>query len=465
MIPFRMAAIGAALATLFSITAATAQTPAALGDKILAVVGRNRIILKSELEQQAQQMQAQREDKTEMTDSMKCVLLQELVTQKMLVEQAERDSLLVSDDQVEGTLDNRVRYFTRMYGSKERLEQLSGKTIYQMKEENREATRESLMADQMQSKILEHVKVTPVEVQQFYAKQKVDSLPFYPATVEVGQIVIAPPTNPELDEYARKKLEDIRNEIVKDGKSFETMAGIHSQDPGSRDNGGRYDGVTRDGGFAKEFVQAAFRLQNGEVSPIVKTQFGYHIIQMIARKGEAIDIRHILIIPEHTSEDYRKAMAKLDTVRAQLLSGQMTFAQAVSKYSTDEQSKLAGGFIADQRTGSTSIEIDQLDPTLALSIDSLKPGSFSQPQLFKTPQGEQNARIVFVRTRTEPHKANMKDDYSKIQAVALAQKKQTALETWVTDRLPTYYLKLDPAYSSCSGLQRWIAKTGGASIK
>lgn len=450
---------GAAL-SFFLFSAPASAQPARSADKILAVVGRNRIVLQSELEQTAAQA-AQQNGGAPFTDSMKCQLLQQMIMQKMLVEQAERDSLLVSEEEVDGTLENRIRYFTRLYGSKEKLEQMTGKTVYQMKEENRDVVKEQMMAEKMQSQLLQHVKITPAEVQSFYRKIPADSLPFFPATVEVGQIVVDPPTNPELEQYARQQLEDIRKQIVTDGKSFETMAGLYSQDPGSRDNGGRIDGVTRDGGFVQEFISAAFRLQNGEVSPIVKTRFGYHIIQMVQRKGEQVDVRHILIMPQHVPSDYEKAAARLDSVRAQLIAGKLTFPEAVAKYSTDDASKMTGGMITDSRTGSSQLEVDQLDPDLALMIDSLKPGAFSQPQLFKTAQGESSVRIVYLKTRTSPHKANLKDDYSKIQAVALSQKQNEKLEAWITEKLPTYYLKIDPEYGSCGVLQTWYARTAG----
>ncbi len=450
----RLAVLGA---MLFLFIPAHAQEPQS-ADKILAVVGRNRIVLQSDLEQMEQQTQQQNPGVV-LNDSMRCLILQDMISGKMLVEQAERDSLLVSDDEVEGQLDNRIRYFIKMYGGQDKLEAASGKTVYQMKETYRDVIKEQMMAEKVRGKILEHVRVTPAEVQAFYQKIPKDSLPFFPATVEVGQIVIDPSTNPELDQLARTNIEEVRNKIVKDGADFETMAGIYSQDPGSKDNGGRYNGVTRNGGFAPEFVQAAFKLQNGEVSPVVKTQFGYHIIQMVQRKGEQIDIRHILIMPQHTSADYKAAMEKLDSIRAQIIAGKMNFGEAVSKYSTDDQSKMTGGMISDQRTGATQLEVDQLDPQLALMIDSLKPGSISQPHVFKTLRGEQSTRIVFLKDRTEPHKANLRDDYSKIQNVAKAQKEQEKMESWIAERLPTYYLKIDPEYSACPTLQRWTAKT------
>lgn len=425
-------------------------------DKILAVVGRNRIILQSELDIQFSQLKMQ-DPSTD--DTLKCHLLQQMIVQKLLVEQAERDSLLVSDEEVEGTIDNRIRQFIRQYGSREKLEEVAGKTVYQLKEENKETFKEQLMSERMQAKILENIKVTPSEVQSFYNKIPADSLPFYPATVEVGQIVIDPAVSPELDEYARKKIEDIRNQIVTEGKSFEVLAGIYSDDPGSRDNGGRYNDVTRSGGWATEFVSAAFKLQNGEVSPVVKTQFGYHIIQMIQRKGEAADLRHILVRQERTSADFKKAMEKLDSVRSLLVAGTISFPEAVGKFSTDEAAKTTGGMIVDPATGGAQLEIDKLDPALVMMLDTLKPGSFSQPQSFATERGEQSTRIVYLKSRTEPHKANLKDDYSKIQQVALSQKQGKRIELWIMDRIPNFYIKVDPQYQSCNTFSSWKLET------
>lgn len=428
-------------------------------DRIIAIVGRNRIILQSELDMQSQQMAAQQFNGVPLTDSMRCLLLQELITTKMLVEQAERDSLLVSDEEVDGNLDNRIRYFVSMYGSREKLEQAQGKTIHQLKEDNRDIVREQMMAEKVRTKLLENVRVTPGEVQAFFNKQNKDSLPYYPATIEVGEIVIDPSTSAELDKYAKDKLEDIRKQIVTDGKAFETMAGLYSEDPGSRDNGGLMTDVSRNGGFVTEFISAAFRLQNGEISPVIRTQFGYHIIQMVKRKGEQVDVRHILIMPQHTSEDYKTALLKLDSVRALIIAGTMNFTEAVAKFSTDQNAKMTGGMIIDQRSGSSQLAVDQLDPQIALMIDSLKPGSISQPQQYKNARGELSTRLVYLRARTDPHQANLKDDYSKIQSIARAQKEYDKLESWIAERLPTYYLKVDPAYQNCANLQHWYKVT------
>ncbi len=430
--------------------------PVQTADKIIAVVGRNRIILQSDLDVQAANLKQQNPESYH--DTMKCGILQQMIMSKMLVEQAERDSVMVSEEEVEANLDNKLRYFiSRVYGSKEKLEQATGKTVYQIKEDNREVVKEQMLAERVQGQLLENVAITPTEVRTFYNNIPADSLPFFPASVEVGQIVIDPPVSPEIEALARKNLEDIREKIVTEGQNFEVMAGIYSQDPGSRDNGGRYNDVSRiDGGWAPEFVTAAFRLQNGEVSPVIKTKFGYHIIQMIQRKGDQADVRHILIIPERTSADFRVALNRLDSVRAELVSGKISFPQAVGKYSTDDQSKMTAGMLTDPQTGAGQLEVDQLDPALALMIDSLPIGGFSQPHVFINQYtGERSCRIVYLKDRSEPHKANLRDDYSKIQQVALSQKQNRKLEQWMQNKLPTYYLKVDPEYKNCGPLAAW----------
>ena len=319
-----------------------------------------------------------------------------------------------------------------------------------------------MLAEKVQQTILENVKISPAEVDAFYKKLPVDSLPFFPATVEVGQIVIDPPVSQEMNDYARQKLEGIRQEIVDGKKTFELAAGFYSDDPGSRDNGGRYDGVTRNGPWAAEFVAAAFRLQNGEISPVFKTKFGYHIIQMINRKGDEADLRHILIKPEVTSGDFKKAIETLDSIRTLLVTGKTTFQEAVGKYSTDEAAKRTGGIVADPNTGVSELDMTKLDPGMVLMLDSMQQGGYSAPHIFLTDQHEKSCRIVYLKSRTTPHKANLKDDYSKIQEVALQQKKSLKMENWVLTKLPTFYLKITSDYQDCNILKKWIIISNGS---
>ena len=421
-----------------------------VADKIIVIVGRNKITLKSDLERRFMEAKAQDPN---LADSAKCTLLQSMVMENIMLEQAERDSVSVTDEDVEGQLDNRLRYFINMYGSKEKVEQLSGKTIYQIKEDFRDDIRKGLIVQKIQGQIFENIKITPAEVGNFYKRIPVDSLPFFPATIEVGQIVIDPPVSMEMDEYAHKKLEDIRKDIV-DGKlSFESAAGIYTEDPGSRDNGGRYDGVTRNGAWAPEFIAAAFKLQNGEISPIFKTKFGYHIIQMVNRKGDEADLRHILIKPAVTTADFKKALAKLDSVHNLLTSGKMSFQEAVGKFSTDEAAKRTGGMIADPNTGVTELDVTKLDPGMVLLLDSLKQGQFSAPHIFYNDMREQSCRIVYLRNRTNPHKANLRDDYNRIQEVALAEKKNQKMVGWIKEKMPSFYLWIDPEYRECGNFR------------
>jgi peptidyl-prolyl cis-trans isomerase SurA len=423
-------------------------------DKIIVKVGKNRIVLMSDLEMQLAQAVQQMPGSSE--DSLRCALLHRMILEKMLMEQADRDSVNVSDNDVEGQLDNRIRYFTQVYGSKEKLEQISGKTIYQLKEDYREIIRDQMMGEKVQGTILEHVKITPAEVDAFYKKIPKDSLPLFPSTVEVGQIVIEPPVSLEMEEYAHQKIEDIRKNITSGKMNFETAAGFYSDDPGSRDNGGLYEGVEKNGPFAPEFKAAAFRLQNGEISPIVKTTFGYHIIQMVNRKGDAADLRHILIKPTVTSSDYNKALAKLDSIRKIIVSGKMTFPEAVGKFSTDEGAKRNGGMVSDPATGSTILDETKLDQGMVLMLDTLKEGEYSGAHIYMNEQREKSCRIVYLRNRTAPHAANLKDDYGKIQEVALAQKKQNKLQTWVKSKVSSFYLWIAPEYSNCDLIKDWV---------
>ncbi len=211
----------------------------------------------------------------------------------------------------------------------------------------------------------------------------------------MGQIVVDPPVSQEMNDYAHQKLEDIRKDIIEKRMSFETAAGLYSDDPGSRDNGGRYDGVSRTGPWAPEFVSAAFKLQNGEISPIIKTKFGYHIIQMIQRKGDEADLRHILIRPEITSGDFKKSLDKLDSIRTLLVSGKVTFPEAVGKFSTDEAAKRTGGMIVDPSTGNMELDMTKLDPVMVLMLDTMKQGDHSCAPTFSSPTSTTSHAVLY----------------------------------------------------------------------
>jgi peptidyl-prolyl cis-trans isomerase SurA len=420
-------------------------------DKIVAIVG-DKIILRSELDASIEDYK--RENPT-VDENLQCLLLDQYMAQKVLIEQAGRDSVIVSDEEIEGNLDNRIRYFVSQYGSEEKLEEMAGKSVYQLKDDYRIMFRDKLTADRMQQTIMGNVKITPQEVRVFYDKIPKDSLPFFPSMLEVGQIVFRPDINKEVEQYAIEKLEGLRKEIMSGKSSFDVLAGVYSEDPGSRDNGGDL-GIRGRDELVPEFAAAAFKLQNGEISPIVKTSFGFHIIQMVNRQGEKAKLRHILIKPLITSDMVKQTLGKADSVRSNLVAGKILFSAAVGKYTTDDATKITGGMFTDPQTGGSLIVPESLEPSVALLVNDMKIGEFAQPAEFVDPQsGDKLVRIIYLKNRTEPHRANLRDDYSRIQQVAFTEKQNKYLQTWLDEKLSGFYIKIDDTYKDCKELSKW----------
>lgn len=421
-----------------------------VADKIVGVVG-DKIILQSDVDLQAANdpaMQGVNEQKA------KCSILYTLLAQQLLVEQAARDSVIVPDDEVESRIDQRIQDFIQKYGSREAVERASGQTIYQLKQTYRSFFRDKLTADKMQQNLMSDIAITPSEVTDFFNEIPADSLPLLPATVEIGEIVVAPKIAPEIQELAKEKLEGIRKEIVSGGKSFSMMATLYSMDP-SANNGGLITINRKD--VDPQFATAAFRLQPGEISPVIKSKFGYHIIKMIKRMGDDAQVKHILIIPQVTSIGLDRTLKKMDSIRADLIAGKITFSEAVGKYSTDEMAKMTGGMILDPRTGSSSVELNNLhDQDVVKAAGELSVGEYSQPEIFRDPQTQkQECRIIYLKSRTAPHKLNLKEDYNLIQQQALAKKQNKFLFNWVREKSKNYYIHVAPEYQNCSELQGW----------
>jgi peptidyl-prolyl cis-trans isomerase SurA len=423
-------------------------------DKIIAIVG-DKIVLKSELENTFADYQ---KEKPDLPETAKCDMLDQLLITKLLTAQAERDSVIVSDEEVDNALDNRVRYFIQQYGSEEKLIEATGKTIYQIKDDYRANFKEQMQAQRIQQQVVGSVKITPQEIKTFYTKVPQDSLPFYPSMVEVGQIAIKPTTTKEIEDYAKERLNELRADILSGKTSFDIAAGIYSEDPGTKDKGGELGFVTRED-LVSEFSAAAFRLQNNEISSVVKTKFGYHIIQMMSKQGEKAKLRHILMKPKITSVDIKRALLSADSVRSNLVAGKFTYSEAVSKFSNDESTKSTGGMIMSPNTGSTLLQNDELDPTVLLMVNDMTTGQYSTPtEYVDQATGEQFVRIIYLKNRVEPHRANLKDDYAKIQQVALAEKQNIYLQEWMIEKIPTFYTELDIDYKECNSLSKWNTK-------
>lgn len=425
-----------------------------VADKIVAQVG-DKIILRSDIYNSIQD--AQRQGAT-LPPNPECVLVERALIEKALVLQAEKDSLPVSDEELEASLDNQIRGFVMQYGSKEVLEEVAGKSVFQLKEDFRQPFRERMQADQMRKKIIENVKMTPNEVRAHYDLIPKDSLPFYESELEVSEIVVYPKANREVESYVTRELNDWKKQVEDGSKKFDQLAKSYTEDPGSKESGGQYNINRNDKIWDPAFLSAAFKLKEGQVSQVVKSKFGLHIIQMVSRSGDDAVIRHILRIPPVTDAEVKESIDLLDSVRSRLISGKIGFGEAVNRYSEDEASKFSGGR-RQGRDGSSFVTIDQLDKDMVLAIQKLKVGEYSQPIPFADERGKKAVRLVYLQTRTEPHRENLKDDYSKISQRALEDKRNGVLEKWFQSHIPTYYITIDKDFSGCENVKEWTSNT------
>lgn len=443
-----------ALLALLLLAARSAAAQPVLADKIVAIVD-DRIILLSDVEQMLLQMR----DATNPTRDprLRCQLLEQMMVEKLLVRQAELDSIVVSDDQVEQELDQRIRYFSSVVGSQEKLEAYYGKSILEIKEEFRDQIRERQMADRMRANIVEGIKVTPSEVAAYFHSLPPDSLPYFNTEVEVMQLVIYPKVNEAVKQYARERIEELLARIRR-GEDFGALARAYSKDPASAEQGGDLGFVSR-GELDPPFEAAAFALKNiNEVSDVVESRYGFHIIQLLERRGGRIRIRHILIKPEITSYDVTRASRRADSIHQLLRSNVYSFERAVGLFSEDEQSRANGGLILNPATQNAAFEIADLaalDPTLVTALDTLQPGQFTAPMLFRNRRGENGFRILMLKSRKPPHQANLRDDFEPIQQRALAVKQMEAVERWLNERLASTYIYLSPEFQTCPELKKW----------
>ncbi|HEY4156037.1 MAG TPA: peptidylprolyl isomerase [Puia sp.] len=424
-----------------------------VADKIIGIVG-DKIVLKSEI--QIANEDIRRQGGQEQGD---CALLDGMLTQKALVLQAQKDSIPVTDDEVEAEIDQRIRYFISQYGSKEALEQISGRTIYQMREDFREPIKEQRMAAGMRSKIVDGIKITPTEVQEFFDKIPKDSLLFFDSKLQLGQIVVYPKPSRDIELLAIEELNEYKKEVESGAKRFETLETLYSDDPGTKNNGGTYQLNRNDKQWDPVFLANAFRLKEGQISPVIKSKFGYHIIQMVSRSGDDAIVRHILRIPQITEKESGEAISKLDSIRNQLVDGSLSFGEAVAKYSDDENAKFTAGMLL-ARDGSNYLQIDELDKNLVLLLKStnLKPGEYSKPTVFTDDRGKKGVRVIYLLSKSEPHRENMRDDYNWIAQRALDEKKNAVLQKWFQSRIATYYIMIDKDYQHCPNLGKWETK-------
>lgn len=422
-------------------------------DKIVAQIGDEVILLSDIQAQKLQMMQAG----MEVNKDSDCMLLEELMFQKLLINQALLDSIAVSDEQVDAEMENRLRMIEKQIGGRQKLEEFYGKSVSQIKKEFSEDIRNQLLAQEMERTITSDVKISPRDVEKFYKSLPKDSIPFINAQLSFQQIVYYPEVTSEDKKAAFDKLKAIHKDIL-NGKSFSTQARIHSMDPGSAQLGGEIK-ATR-GMMVKPFESAVFSLQPGEVSDVFETTYGYHIVKLIERKGDDYTCQHILIIPEFKPKAIEQAAHKIDSCYTLLKEGKITWDEAVAKYSNDEATMQNRGIITNPITGEQTWDMEdlnQVDQQIYLLTDQMEVGDISQPNLYVDLfERKQGVRIVRLMERTKPHLANLTDDYPLIQRATESDKKQKVLSEWIQIKIQNAYVKIDPEMQDCGFKNKWL---------
>ena len=418
-------------------------------DEVIAVVG-NTPVLRSELDVLISQI----DPDIPVTDDLRCSIFRRLLTDKMLIHQAGVDSLPITETEVEDKMDNNLRFFERQMNSRANLERYLGMSIAEYKSQMRPKVRAQMLVEKMEYQIQSNVKITPKEVRDFYKKIPVDSLPFISAEVEVAQIAIKPIFSPESKEIAKEQIELLRERILK-GENFGKLASLYSKDPGSKGTGGLLPEFGRND-MVPEFERAAFKTKKDSVSNIIETRYGYHIIKVVDKRGERLIVRHILISPLIVENDLELVRNKIDTILGWLRKDSISLCKAVKDYSQDDETKSNCGFFTDPNLGTQRIPYDYLEKDMAAAVGQLKIGQYSEPILGFAPDGSTYYRILFLKSETKPHVANLEDDWQRIQAMALEAKKKTELDKWAVTKRKDMYISISSHYLNCGFIDEWI---------
>lgn len=421
-------------------------------DKVVAVVGKEYILL-SDIEQQFLHLRMQGEVRVS-EQYTRCRILEGLLFEKLLLHQAEIDSVEVTPEQVDAELERRMRYFISQFGSQDKLEKFYDKTVEEFKRDLRDAITKQIKIEKVEQTITEHVSVSPAEVRKFFRSIPRDSIPLIPSMVEIAHLVRQPVISAEEKMAVRERLQNFRKRILDGETSFEALAALYSEDPGSARQGGDI-GLRGRGELYPEFEAVAFKLEPGQISEVIETEAGFHIIQGIERRGEFVRVRHILLKPKVSPLELEKERTLLDSIARQIRNGSLTFDQAVVQFSTDPSRNNAGNLI-NPMTGSTLWAVDELDPKVFFIIDKLEPGMISAPVPWQDEKGNEGYRILYLRKRTPPHRANLEEDYDQIQSWALARKKAETIKDWIARNSRNAYIHIDDNFKVCDFEYKWF---------
>ena len=440
-----------------------AQVKKVLADKIIGAVG-DKYILKSDVDNAIADYKRQAQGQENAIIPTSCQVIEGQLIRKALVLQSEKDSIVVTDDEVEIAIDSRIRNFMQQFGSKEALEEVAGRTIFQLKDDFRSLIKEQKLAEQMQEKIVDKIKITPNEVRAFYNKVPIDSLPLYESEVQIAQVIMHPKANRDIEEYVIKQLMDYRRQIEAGINKFDQLVKLYSEDPAAKENLGLYNLNRNEKTWDPAFMAGAFRLKDGQISAPVKSKFGYHLIQLISRSGDDAVVKHILRIPPITADEINETKHFLDSVRKEIVAGKINFGEVVNKYSDDDGSKFSGGAVTG-RDGSTYVNIDQLDKDMVVAMKNMKPGEVSVPQVYMDDRGRKALRLIYFKERTTPHKENLKEDYNRVSVRALEAKKAKSMDRWFKEHIINYYIFIDPEYQACPELIDWTKVANRTNIQ
>jgi len=412
-------------------------------DEVIAVVGDKRILY-SDVEQSFLQRKAEGE---KLDESAKCILFEQLLIQKLLLNQAEVDSIEVTDSQIDAELDSRMEYFVNAIGSVEKLENYFKKTTIEIKQDLRNEIREQLLTRQMRSKITEGLSITPSEVKAYYKSLPEDSLPYINAEIEFNQILIYPRSSEQAIIDVREQLLGIRERIMK-GESFATLAVIYSEDPGSAVKGGDIGWMSK-AELDPEYAKAAFALKKGAVSKIVESSFGFHLIQCLDRTDDRVHTRHILLRPKVDAGEKAQAIGRLDSIVRLVRLDSMKFEMAALLYSMDDDTRMNGGQAVNPYRGGKRWQMDEFEPAEYAIINKLKIGEISDPYQSTDTKGKQVYKVIWLKDRTNPHVGNLKEDYSLFKNLASQVKQNEMVNDWVLDKIKLTYVRISDTYRSC----------------
>ena len=413
-------------------------------DGVAAIVGKN-IVKYSDIERSYAQMRMR--VGVENSFANRCAILENMILNQLLVHKGEVDSIEVSDDEVNQYVQMYLQNDMRQYGTKQALQEATGFNYEELKEQYQRMIRNYMLSSRAQQKITEEVKITPAEVTQFFNSLDADSLPTIPERYEFSEIVLQPEISEAERERVRTELAELRERVLK-GEKFSMLATLYSQDPESAKKGGELGFFTR-GEMVSEFESAAFALKPGEVSPIIETKFGFHIIQLIERRGNTINARHILISPKVSSEDLLQARMKLDSVATEIRAGHISFIEAAQRYSTAANAK-QGGTAVNPADGSTRFDKAAVDQRYyTVGIPGMDEGQVSNATQMKTEDNKDAYRIVMLNKKHPSHKANLTDDYDAIYNAALNNAQQNKLRQWAKKQASITYIHICDEYKDC----------------